>query len=193
MPEVNGEKNRYRNRLSARLRGNEPKITRSSHGRRIERRITGAFSHVRRLGNQLAFLVDEHPERHVRLHFLRVQRGRIPERKLLVQHHRQNVRSRPDSGEHITAFCPFAGTQRKERRRLQPLLPWLFIDISGKSTPWPWRRTKRGPIPGKVPRGPSESGRFIFFFPGVPRSLSFQEIFSKPGGGGFFGVPPQTP
>jgi len=108
MPEVNGEKNRYRNRLSARLRGNESKITRSSHSRGIERRITGAFSHVRRLGNQLAFLVDEHPERHVRLHLLRVQRGRIPERKLLVQHHRQNVRSRPDSGEHITAFCPFA-------------------------------------------------------------------------------------
>ena len=108
MPEVNGKKNRYGNCLSACLRGNESKLVRSSNRCRIERGVPGALRDVRRLRDQLSFLVDVYPQRHVRLDLLRVQRGRIPERKLLVQHHRQNVRSRPDSGERVTTFRPFA-------------------------------------------------------------------------------------
>ena len=68
---------------------------RSSHRRRIERGIAVELSATScRLAHDLPFLVDEDAERHVRLHLLRVEGRRIPERKFLVQHHRQYIGSR---------------------------------------------------------------------------------------------------
>lgn len=88
MPEVNRKKNRDWNGFASGFCGNESELARSPHGRRIERRNTGALRNVCRLRNYLSFLVDEYTKSHVRLNFLGVEGSRISEGEVFVEHYR---------------------------------------------------------------------------------------------------------
>ena len=63
---------------------------------------------MRRFGYELSFLVDEDAKSHVGLDLLGVKRRRIPEGKLLVEHHRKDIGTRPDSGKRVTRLAVLA-------------------------------------------------------------------------------------
>src|SRR5438105_2071625 len=73
------------------------------------------------LGNHLPRAVDEDPERHVALNFLRKKRRRVAKRQFLVEHHRSHVRwssySLKRTGRSVTGFLAASDDQRQNQQR----------------------------------------------------------------------------
>src|SRR3979409_1668977 len=96
MTEEHRQQDRYGYGPTPSFRGVELQIARAFHCRGVERRKPGRFRNARRVRYDSALPIDENAERYVALNFLGIQRRRIAERQLLVEHDRSDVRLPPN-------------------------------------------------------------------------------------------------